>query len=127
LPSAINFAPLHAGIIRKREASGQVIPYHKSAVLANSPELLYDGVVVKSEIMKKDIHPKYYPNAQIKCSCGQTYQIGSSKEYLETETCAACHPFYTGKARLIGAMGRVDKFLKKVAKKDALKAGKKSK
>jgi large subunit ribosomal protein L31 len=118
---------LHAGIIRKREASGQVIPYHKSAVLANSPELLYDGVVVKSEIMKKDIHPKYYPNAQIKCSCGRTYQIGSSKEYLETETCAACHPFYTGKARLIGAMGRVDKFLKKVAKKDALKAGKKSK
>jgi len=127
---------LHAGIIRKREASGQVIPYHKSAVLANSPELLYDGVVVKSktlnflfcfQIMKKDIHPKYYPNAQIKCSCGRTYQIGSSKEYLETETCAACHPFYTGKARLIGAMGRVDKFLKKVAKKDALKAGKKSK
>jgi len=70
--------------------------------------------------MKKDIHPKYYPNAQIKCSCGQTYKIGSPMEYVETETCSACHPFYTGKAKLIGAMGRVDKFLKKVAKKDAL-------
>ncbi len=108
---------------------GQVILYHKFTVLANSSELVYDDDVVKSETsdfyftftMKKDIHPKYYPNAQIKCSCGQTYQIGSSKEYLETETCAACHPFYTGKARLIGAMGRVDKYLKKVAKKDALK------
>jgi large subunit ribosomal protein L31 len=126
LPSAINFAPLHAGVIRKREASEQVILYHKFAVLANSPELLYDGGVIKSETMKKDIHPKYYPNAQIKCSCGRTYQIGSSKEYLETETCAACHPFYTGKARLIGAMGRVDRFLKKVAKRDALKTGKKA-
>jgi large subunit ribosomal protein L31 len=70
--------------------------------------------------MKKDIHPKYYPEAQIKCSCGQTYKIGSSKEYSEIETCSACHPFYTGKAKLIGAMGRVDKFLKKVAKKEKL-------
>ncbi len=70
--------------------------------------------------MKKDIHPKYYPNATVKCSCGKTYNIGSTKEFVETETCSACHPFYTGKARLINAMGRVDKFLKKVAKKEAL-------
>jgi len=70
--------------------------------------------------MKKDIHPKYYPEAQTKCSCGQTYKIGSSKEFSEIETCSACHPFYTGKAKLIGAMGRVDKFLKKVAKKEKL-------
>lgn len=70
--------------------------------------------------MKKDIHPKYYPNAHVKCSCGATYEIGSTKEYIETETCSACHPFYTGKARLVNAMGRVDKFLKKVAKKEAL-------
>ncbi|MFZ3074510.1 MAG: 50S ribosomal protein L31 [Minisyncoccales bacterium] len=68
--------------------------------------------------MKKDIHPKYYPDAQVKCSCGKTYSIGSTKEYTETETCSSCHPFYTGKARLVNAMGRVDKFLKKVAKKD---------
>jgi large subunit ribosomal protein L31 len=68
--------------------------------------------------MKQAIHPKYYPTAQVKCSCGKTYQIGSTKEYTETETCSSCHPFYTGKARLVNAMGRVDKFMKKVAKKD---------
>jgi len=68
--------------------------------------------------MKKDIHPKYYPQAQAKCSCGKTYTIGSTREYTETETCSACHPFYTGKARLVNAMGRVDKFLKKAAKKE---------
>lgn len=70
--------------------------------------------------MKKDIHPKYYADAQIKCSCGKIYKIGSTREYIETETCAACHPFYTGKARLVNAMGRVDKFLKRAAKKEAL-------
>lgn len=70
--------------------------------------------------MKKEIHPKYYPNATVKCSCGKNYSIGSTKEFVETETCSACHPFYTGKARLVNAMGRVDKFLKKVAKKKAL-------
>ena len=70
--------------------------------------------------MKKDIHPKYFPGAQFKCSCGKTYSIGSTLEYTEIETCSACHPFYTGKARLVNAMGRVDKFLKKAAKKTVI-------
>lgn len=70
--------------------------------------------------MKKDIHPKYFPGAQFKCSCGKSYSIGSTQEYTEIEMCSSCHPFYSGKARLINAMGRVDKFLKKVAKKEAL-------
>ena len=66
--------------------------------------------------MKKDIHPKYFANAQTKCSCGKTYTIGSTKEYTEVEICAACHPFYTGKAKMIDTMGRVDKFKKRAAK-----------
>ena len=70
--------------------------------------------------MKKEIHPKYFEKAQVKCACGHTYTIGSTKEYLETEVCSACHPFYTGKAKLVDTMGRVDKFLKKVAKKKDL-------
>lgn len=70
--------------------------------------------------MKKDIHPKYYPNCQVKCSCGKTYVIGSTKEYMEVEICSACHPFYTGKAKLVNAMGRIDKFRKKAAKKDTM-------
>ncbi len=87
--------------------------------------MIYTGFVAKDGIspknMKKDIHPKYYPEAQVKCSCGKSYRMGSPKEYAETETCSACHPFYTGKARLVTAMGRVDKFLKKVAKKETLR------
>jgi len=74
--------------------------------------------------MKKDIHPKYYENAQIKCACGKTYTVGSTNEYTEVEICAACHPFYTGKAKMIDAMGRVDKFKKRAAKKEQLAAKK---
>lgn len=70
--------------------------------------------------MKKDIHPKYYPAAQIKCACGKVYTIGSTKEYSEVEVCAACHPFYTGKAKMIDTMGRIDKFKKRLAKKEQL-------
>lgn len=60
--------------------------------------------------MKKDIHPQYYPNAVIKCACGNSYTIGSTKEKIEIEICAKCHPFYTGKEKLIDAAGRVEKF-----------------
>jgi len=74
--------------------------------------------IIKTKDMKKDIHPKYYPNAQIKCACGKVYTIGSTKEYSEVEICAACHPFYTGKAKMIDTMGRVDKFKKRLAKKE---------
>ena len=67
--------------------------------------------------MKKDIHPKYYPAAQVKCACGATRTVGSTKEFLDVEICSDCHPFYTGKAKMIDAMGRIDKFNKKLAKK----------
>jgi large subunit ribosomal protein L31 len=50
--------------------------------------------------MKKDIHPKYYPNATVKCACGSTFKVGSSKEVLEVEICGACHPFYTGNEKM---------------------------
>lgn len=77
--------------------------------------------------MKKDIHPKYYPEAQVKCACGKTYTIGSTKEFTEVEICSDCHPFYTGRAKMIDTMGRVDKFRKKMAKKEELGAKQKSK
>jgi large subunit ribosomal protein L31 len=76
--------------------------------------------------MKKEIHPKYYPNAQVKCACGTTYTIGATKEYMEVEICSKCHPFYTGKSRVIDTMGRVDKFKKKLEKKEQLATKKKS-
>ena len=70
---------------------------------------------------KKGIHPKYYPKAQVRCSCGNTFEVGSTKESLEVEVCSACHSFFTGKARVIDAMGQVQKFKERMAKKEKMK------
>jgi large subunit ribosomal protein L31 len=76
---------------------------------------------------KKDIHPKYYPQAKARCACGQTFEVGSTKEFIEVEICSACHPFYTGKQKIVDTMGRVEKFRKKLSKKEELqKKAKKS-
>jgi len=67
--------------------------------------------------MKKDIHPKYYQKAQVKCACGNAFTTGSTREYIEVEICSKCHPFYTGKEKIIDTLGRVEKFKKRLAKK----------
>jgi large subunit ribosomal protein L31 len=67
--------------------------------------------------MKKSIHPKYYNNCRVTCACGNTFTIGSTKEFLEVEICSKCHPFYTGKEKIVDTMGRVEKFRKRLAKK----------
>lgn len=75
--------------------------------------------------MKKDIHPKYYPEATVRCACGNTFTVGSTKELIEVEICSNCHPFYTGKEKIVDTMGRVDKFKKRLAKKSKTTAKKK--
>ncbi len=60
--------------------------------------------------MKADIHPTYYPDAVFTCACGATYSIGSTKESVQVEICASCHPFYTGTEKVLDSAGRVDKF-----------------
>ncbi|MBI4159974.1 50S ribosomal protein L31 [Candidatus Wolfebacteria bacterium] len=60
--------------------------------------------------MKKDIHPQYYPNAKVRCGCGNTFITGSTKPEIQVEICSACHPFYTGKGKLIDTAGRAEKF-----------------
>lgn len=67
--------------------------------------------------MKKDIHPKYFPATKATCACGNTFTTGSTKEELNVEICSACHPFYTGKEKLIDTAGRVDRFRKMQTKK----------
>ena len=67
--------------------------------------------------MKKDVHPKYFEKAQVRCACGNTFAVGSTKEFIEVEICSKCHPFYTGKEKMMDTMGRVEKFRKKLAKK----------
>ena len=76
--------------------------------------------------MKKDIHPKYYPDALVICACGNTFTTGSTEPELKVELCSACHPFYTGKQKLVDTSRRVEKFEEKKAKQATL-AGRKGK
>ncbi|MFC1594985.1 50S ribosomal protein L31 [Patescibacteria group bacterium] len=75
--------------------------------------------------MKKDIHPKYHPKAKVQCACGNKFTVGSTKEKLAIEICFKCHPFYTGKEKLVDTAGRIEKFKKRIAKKTVKKASKK--
>ncbi len=65
--------------------------------------------------MKKDIHPTYYPDAQVVCACGNSWTTGSTKKMIRTEVCSKCHPFFTGQqARIIDIEGQVDRFYRKL-------------
>ena len=66
--------------------------------------------------MKKDIHPKYYKDAKITCACGATYETGSTKQTIKIEICSACHPYFSGQAKLIDTAGRVDRFKARMEK-----------
>jgi large subunit ribosomal protein L31 len=67
--------------------------------------------------MKKKIHPKYYPEAKVICACGHTFTTGSTVPEIKTELCSACHPFFTGKQKLVDTARRVEKFHAKVKAK----------
>mgnify|MGYP000471322581 CR=1 FL=1 len=67
--------------------------------------------------MKEKIHPKYYEDAKVTCSCGNTFTTGSTKQALKVEICSKCHPFFTGEQKIMDTEGRVEKFKKKYAKK----------
>ncbi|MDD4271783.1 MAG: 50S ribosomal protein L31 [Patescibacteria group bacterium] len=77
--------------------------------------------------MKKDIHPKYYPEAKMTCACGNSFTTGSTLPELKVEICSACHPFYTGKQKLLDSARRVEKFHAKVEAKAKNKPVHKSK
>ncbi len=59
--------------------------------------------------MKTDIHPQYYPEAQVICSCGSTFTTGATKPELRVEICSSCHPFFTGEQRIVDTEGRVER------------------
>ena len=62
--------------------------------------------------MKKGLHPEYF-ECDVHCSCGNTFKTGSTKKELKVEICSECHPFFTGKQKLIDTGGRVDRFKKR--------------
>lgn len=65
--------------------------------------------------MKSEIHPEYH-KINAKCACGSEFELGSVNEEIHVEICSACHPFFTGKQKLVDTAGRIEKFNKKYAK-----------
>lgn len=78
--------------------------------------------------MKAGIHPTYHTNVAVTCSCGNKFTTGSTVETIDTEICSNCHPFYTGKQKLLDTRGNVERFKKRTeagAKAQATKTAKK--
>lgn len=69
--------------------------------------------------MKADIHPTYYPNAVVICSCGSTWTTGSTSPEIRTDVCNTCHPFYTGEQRIVDTAGQVDRFIKRLERRQS--------
>ncbi|OEU50547.1 MAG: 50S ribosomal protein L31 [Desulfobacterales bacterium C00003060] len=65
--------------------------------------------------MKNDIHPEYFQTT-IRCACGNVVEVGSTKQDIRTEICSKCHPFFTGKQKLVDTAGRIERFRRKYAK-----------
>ncbi|TSC96338.1 MAG: large subunit ribosomal protein L31 [Parcubacteria group bacterium Athens1014_10] len=71
--------------------------------------------------MKKDTHPTYYPDAKIICACGNTLTTGSTLKEIRVEICSKCHPFFTGKQKLVDTAKRVDRFKKLMEKREEIR------
>jgi len=77
--------------------------------------------------MKKGIHPNYNHQAQVTCSCGNVFHVGSVQDELTVDICNKCHPFFTGEMKFVDRQGRVDKFMKKMQAAQAIQANSKGK
>ena len=69
--------------------------------------------------MQKDIHPTYYSNAKVICSCGTTWLTGSTAPEIRTDVCNTCHPFYTGEQRIVDTAGQVERFMKRLERRQS--------
>lgn len=72
--------------------------------------------------MKPDIHPAWYPEANVVCACGNTWKTGATIAEIRTDICSACHPFFTGEQRIVDTEGQVDRFLKRLQVRDTRRA-----
>lgn len=62
--------------------------------------------------MKPNLHPQWYDDTQVTCACGNTFVTGSTQQQIHVDICSACHPIFTGEAKYIDTMGRVERFEK---------------
>jgi large subunit ribosomal protein L31 len=86
------------------------------------PPLVRRGIILimgrfdLEDLMKANIHPNYV-EAVVKCACGETFRTRSTKPEIHLEICSKCHPFFTGKQKLVDTAGRVERFNRKYSKK----------
>ncbi len=72
--------------------------------------------------MKPKLHPKWYPEAQVICACGNTWKVGATVPVIKTDVCSRCHPFFTGEQRIVDTAGQVDRFMSRLrAREDRLR------
>ena len=71
--------------------------------------------------MKEGIHPKYYPEAKVTCSCGNKWTVGATVTSIRADVCSACHPFFTGEQRIVDTERRVDRFYQRLEKREAIR------
>lgn len=72
--------------------------------------------------MKPDLHPEWYPAAQVTCACGSVWSVGATVPEIRTDVCSNCHPFYTGEQRIVDTEGQVDRFMRRLrAREEALR------
>jgi large subunit ribosomal protein L31 len=90
-----------------------MLQFNRLASNVASTEKFATGVTTK---VKADIHPKYV-NATVHCACGETWQTRSTKSEIRLEICSNCHPFFTGKQKLIDTAGRVERFNRRYGRK----------
>lgn len=69
--------------------------------------------------MRANIHPTYYPAARVTCSCGATWLTGSTMPEIRTDVCSTCHPFYTGEQRIVDTAGQVERFMKRLERRQS--------
>jgi len=68
--------------------------------------------------MKEKIHPRYYDEANVVCSCGNTFTVGATQPMLKIELCSRCHPFFTNEQRIVDTAGQIERFKKRFKIKD---------
>ncbi len=68
--------------------------------------------------MKEKIHPQYFNDCQVSCSCGNSFTTGATQQALKVEVCSQCHPFFSGQQRIVDTAGQVERFKKRFKIKD---------
>jgi large subunit ribosomal protein L31 len=77
--------------------------------------------------MQSNIHPQWYPEAQVTCACGNAFTTGATQTTIEVDICSQCHPFFTGEMKFVDRQGRVDRFrVKQQSAGDISRGGKKA-